>query len=168
MRFMYQMVTVGCVYFSIQTAAQAQEVCRIIAHYFVNAPQAFIAERGQQIRPGFWRSNLRFPNASCYIRENADHEHKANCIINSGVSSPAIIANYGKTVERDVDSCLKQIPTGSAYKKRVSDENKNGTISHVVTWENDADDADYSIYLSGDRDEDGSLSNYFSVSWQKK
>ncbi len=146
--------------------ARAQQVCSIIAHYFVNAPTGFINERGEQLGPGYWRSNLSYPNASCYIRER-NGRHSASCIINSG-GSVETITNYGKLVEHDVDSCLRQIPNGSDYDKDVDDDNENGVTSHTITWENDADDADYEIRLSGNKDNsDGHLYNSFSVSWEK-
>jgi|GEM_PF-6352594 hypothetical protein len=149
-------------------SAQDQDyVCRIIAHYFVNAPKGFLDERGEQLGPGYWRSNLDYPNASCYIRVR-NNRYRASCIINNHGSADAI-TQYGKLVEDAVDSCIARIPNGSDYDKDTETTHEDGVLSHAVTWENDADDADYEIEISGNKDDsDGHLYNAFSVTWTKK
>jgi hypothetical protein len=150
----------------MQTGAQAQDVCGIISRYFTNVPSAFISDRGQKMRSG-WRSNMRLPNGSCYIDEDEHHRHETSCVMNNGASLDVIV-NFGKTAEKDIDECLHHLPMGAGYTKRTRDSNKNGDISHIITWTNNAPDSEYEIYLSGDRDEDGSLSNYIAVSWRAK
>ena len=105
--------------------ANAQQICGVIAKYFINAPAGFISERGPILGPGRWKSNLNFPNASCYIRESKFHEHEVSCVINSG-ADVAVIAQWGKLVEHDIDKCLQQIPNGSDYVKTQQTDNSTG------------------------------------------
>jgi hypothetical protein len=79
-----------------------------------------------------------------------------------------VIVNYGKTTEASIDDCLRRRPAGDKFKKSRDDSNEKGDISHSITWTNETAAGDYEIYLSGDRDSDGDLSNYLSIEWRGK
>jgi hypothetical protein len=145
--------------------AQAQAICPIIAKYFVDAPSGFISERGEPEEEGSWKSNQSFPNSDCGIEERkANGRHTVRCIINSGSDFDTIVS-YGKRVERDIASCLRQIPNGSDYIKEVENTSEGGRTDTITSWTNEASEATYKISISATRTARGRLYNTLVVSW---
>ena len=148
--------------------ASAQAVCSIIAKYFVNAPSGFISERGQQLGPRRWRSNLSFPHASCYIRVSEDgNDHRIHCVLNEGETADEAVQFY-KDTEEAIESCLEQIPVGDEYEKSIDKDSDADSKWVTTTWERDADDADYIIEVGGVFENDGSVHNTMSIEFDNK
>jgi hypothetical protein len=105
------------------------------------------------------------PNSDCGIEERkANGRHTVRCIINSGSDFDTIVS-YGKRVERDIASCLRQIPNGSDYIKEVENTSEGGRTDTITSWTNEASEATYKISISATRTARGRLYNTLVVSW---
>jgi len=155
-------IIVICFMALTSSGVRAQEVCVIIAGYFIEAPSRFISERGEQISEGRWRSNLGFPNASCSITRDGS-EHGVGCLINAGRAADEVQEFY-RVVEEDIDSCIRQLPNGDEYEKE-SREYETAKLKGAGTmWTYDNGSEIYSIYLDGRiYKSDGRLANYMSL-----
>jgi hypothetical protein len=146
-------------------AAQAQDACRIIAKYFVDAPSAFIAERGEQISEGKWKSKYTLVNASCEISHLGFHT--ISCYFNEG-KSDAEVRQFFKDVEEAITGCLSQMPNGSDYKKEIEQENSAMGVRVASRWLYRSPSATYIIRVGGGRRSTGTHYNFMWLSYRSR
>jgi hypothetical protein len=154
---------------SAMSQDNSRQFCASIAKYFIDPPSGFIKERGQQTEDGVWTSNLNFPNADCSIYFNRGR-HRAACTYNSNSTPQTALAWY-RDVETRVDQCVAALPqpVRSKYIKNTETETMdNGTKVVETSWENDDDDALYSISIRGFIRKNGTAFNSMSVVYKKK
>jgi hypothetical protein len=153
--------------------AQSQDFCVPIANYFSNPPRAFIAQRGEQLGPGRWRSNLVYPNSSCFItlfNRRSGVTHDGRCQYNYGASREEALG-WLRTMEVNIDNCTRRISgTGGNDFTKSSDTTTldDGTVVRSVTWDADGGTESYQIEINFTQEPTGRVHNVMDISYTSR
>lgn len=158
---------VAC-FVAIAQSALAQEMCQTIAQYFVGVPQGFVAERGQRLRSGTWKSN-RSPDCTIYERQSGS-SHRIVCYFNRYVQGEDA-RDFLKANEEAVDDCVSKLPTANEYQKDVKTTTEGGDTTVRSSWTADIEEQEktttFRISVSATLRADGRAYNTMQLSYDE-
>jgi hypothetical protein len=166
MRVLFIVLSSALIFFC-PIAAQAQAICGVIANYFANPPNGFIANRGVKNSERAWATKETLPDAKCTIRvSESGSRHSMTCIFDS--AAPATVMEYMRTADRDISRCISQLPNKDDWEKDTRNSTLEGVASVTLKWSATIDEADYSIRVGNHRDlSDGTAWNSIGFVYSK-
>lgn len=152
------------------TPAFSQQICGLIAEYFIDAPSGFIAERGEQLDEGSWKSRQNHQNASCTIYfDDYDDEssHRISCIYNKD-GTPERVTSFYKNVEEDIKACVSKLPNSDEYESEVYETSRDGRTRVRTEWSSVQGSVTYLILVGAARLADGRLYNFIGIEFETR
>jgi hypothetical protein len=97
----------------------APDLCGLITRYLRMPPGAFVADRGELMRSGYWHATTTMPSASCYLRQQdrtTKTAYRFSCVINSK-NGDAVVQKYYTDSVKDIDACVGRMGTASRWNR---------------------------------------------------